>query len=750
MIIEDLNIHPEAKKILAEEGIKELFPPQYEAIKAGALDGRNILLASPTASGKTLVAELCALKHILENDGKVLYLTPLKALANEKYEEFKKYTVIRKPDGRRISVGISTGDYDSSDAWLGKFDIIVTTNEKCDSLLRHKAPWISEISLVVADEIHLLNDVERGPTLEVVLARLMQINPNIQILALSATVRNYNEIAEWLNASAVTTEWRPVKLREGVLLNDEIQFKDGDSVKINRIVRDPAINLALHSVKSGGQVLIFASSRKSAVSLAKKAAPEIGVLLSKSLKRSLENLANEIQASGERTRLSDLLAELVRCGVAFHHAGLSGVHRKIIEDSFRDGKIKVLTATPTLAFGVNLPARMVVISDYRRYEPGYGYYPITVLEYKQMVGRAGRPKYDDVGESILIARTEEERDYLFASFVLAKPERIWSKLGVERVLRSHVLATVASEFAYSEQGIYDFFAKTLYAYQYDIGTIKGTINRILKFLYDEGMIKYEGSFIRATEFGVRVSQLYIDPISAIIMRDAFNRRAPKITSMSFLHMISRTPDMAPKVRPTSGEVDKIALFVDEHKEEFFFDVPDEWADRIEFEEFLGEVKTALVLNAWIEEYSEDDIIEHFGVEPGDLYHLTETAKWLIYSSYELAKLFGHKDLLSKLAELMERVEKGVKAELIPLARLEGIGRARARILYNAGLRTIEDLRRAPISKLMELPLIGPKIAKRIKEQVGGIVNQEEWRKLSGAASKQEQQPLTEYYDDREL
>jgi len=745
LLIEELNINPEVKKILIEEGVRALFPPQAEAIKFGALEGQNLLLASPTASGKTLVAELCALKHILENDGKVLYLTPLKALANEKYEEFKKYTVIRKPNGRPISVGISTGDYDSSDTWLGKFDIIVTTNEKCDSLLRHRAPWINEISLVVADEVHLLNDIERGPTLEVVLARLMQINPKIQILALSATVRNSDEIAEWLNASAITTEWRPVKLKEGILLNDEIQFKDGDSAKINRIVKDPAINLALHSVKQGGQALIFASSRKNAVSLAKKAAPEISELLSKSLKRSLENLADEIQASGERTRLSDLLAELVKCGVAFHHAGLSGTHRKIIEDSFRNGKIKVLTATPTLAFGVNLPARMVIISDYRRYEPGYGYYPITVLEYKQMVGRAGRPKYDDVGESILIARTDEERNYLITNFVLAKPERIWSKLGVERVLRSHVLATIASEFAYSEQGVYDFFAKTLYAYQYDIGAIKGTIARILKFLYDEGMIKYEGNFIRATEFGARVSQLYIDPVSAIMIRDAFKRRAPRITNISFLHMIARTPDMAPKVRPTSSEIDGITLFVDEHRDEFLFDVPDEWTDRIDFEEFLSEVKTALVLNAWIEEFSEDDIIEHFGVEPGDLYHLTETARWLIYSSYELAKLLGHKDLLAKLFELMERVEKGVKAELIPLARLEGIGRVRARILYNAGLRTLEDLRRVLVDKLMELPLIGPKIAKRIKEQVGGTLSQEEWKKLTEATGEQEQQPLTEYY-----
>ncbi|MEM1515407.1 MAG: DEAD/DEAH box helicase, partial [Candidatus Bathyarchaeia archaeon] len=461
LLIDELDIHPDVKRVLLEEGIGELFPPQEEAIKAGALRGVNLVLASPTASGKTLIAELCAMKHILKNGGKVLYLTPLRALANEKYEEFKKYTIIRKPDGGKVSVGISTGDYDSSDPWLGKYDIIVTTNEKSDSLLRHRSQWISEVSLVIADEVHLINDVERGPTLEVVLARLLQINPSIQILALSATIRNIDEIAEWLNAKAVATEWRPVRLREGILYNDEIQFKDGGSIKVDRAAKDPVINLAVHCVRQGGQALIFASSRKNAVSIAKKASLEIVHLLPKALRRSLENLAEEIQVSGERTRLSDALAELVRSGAAFHHAGLSGAHRKIIEDAFRDGRIKVLTATPTLAFGVNLPARMVIISDYRRYEPGYGYYPITVLEYKQMVGRAGRPKYDRVGEAILIAKSEDERDYLLTSYVYAKPERIWSKLGVEMVLRSHVLATIASGFAYSEQGVYDFFSKTL-------------------------------------------------------------------------------------------------------------------------------------------------------------------------------------------------------------------------------------------------------------------------------------------------
>jgi len=741
--IEELPIPESVKQVIISSGITELYPPQEEAILAGALEEKNLVLASPTASGKTLIAELCALKHVLEKDGKVLYLTPLRALASEKYEEFKKYAVIRKRSGGRVSVGISTGDYDSSDPWLEKFDIIVTTNEKADSLLRHRARWINEISLVVADEVHLLNDAERGPTLEVVLARLMQVNPDAQLLALSATVKNADEAAEWLKAGSITTEWRPVVLKEGVLLHDEIHFKDGGALKIEKPTKNPDMNLALHIVKSGGQALLFAGTRKNSVSLAKRAAATIEPIISKPMKRSLTRIAEQILATGERTRLSELLAELVSHGTAFHHAGLGGGHRRIIEDAFREGKIKILTATPTLAFGVNLPARMVVIHDYRRYEPGYGYYPITVLEYKQMAGRAGRPRYDKIGEALLIARTEDERDYLMESYVLSEPERIWSKLAVERILRGHVLATIAADFAHTEQGIYDFFGRTFYAYQYDPRAMKGVITKILRFLYEEKMIEVSGENVYATKFGRRISELYIDPVSAVIIRDALLNRASKLTDISFLHMIAHTPDMFPKLRPYSSEIENLALFVDERQEEFMFDVPDEWADRIAYEEFLGEAKLAWVLDAWIEETTEDETIERFRVQPGDLYRLISTARWLLYASHELASLFGHKDILPHLAELMERTEKGVKGELLPLVRLEGIGRVRARILHNAGLKSLDDLKKAPIERLTSLPLIGPKLAKKIKDQVGGFLKAEEWKKLK-KGEEWEQRVLTEY------
>ncbi len=743
MRIEDLQIPDSVKQVIVDSGIEELYPPQEEAIRAGALEEKNLVLASPTASGKTLIAELCALKHILEMDGKVLYLTPLRALASEKYQEFRRYTSIRKRSGRRVSVGISTGDYDRSDPWLERYDIIVTTNEKADSLLRHRARWMDQISLIVADEVHLLNDGDRGPTLEVVLARLIQVNPDAQFLALSATVKNAEEAAEWLKAGSITTDWRPVVLKEGVLLHDEVQFKDGGALKIEKPTKNPAINLAMHIIKSGGQALIFASTRKNSVSLAGKAAASVATIMSKPTKRSLSRISEKILATGERTRISELLAKLTAQGAAFHHAGLGGSHRRIIEDSFRDGKIKVLCATPTLAFGVNLPARMVIIHDYRRYEPGYGYYPIPVLEYKQMAGRAGRPRYDKIGEALLIAKTGDEQDYLMESYVLSEPERIWSKLGVERALRTHVLATVAADFARTEQGIFEFFSKTFYAYQYDPQAIKGIITKILKFLYQEKMIDVGGENIFATKFGRRVSELYIDPVSAVMIRDALLGRAPRITDISFLHMIAHTPDIFPRLRPYSSEIDSLALFVDEHREEFMLEVPDAWTDHITYEEFLGEAKVARVLDAWIEELTEDETIEKFRVQPGDLYRLMSTARWLLYASHELSRLFGCKDLLSHLSELMERVEKGVKVELLTLVRLEGIGRVRARVLHDAGLKTVEDLKRIRVEKLTGLPLIGPKLAKRIKEQVGGFVKDREWKKLKKGEIS-EQKALTEY------
>jgi helicase len=208
-------------------------------------------------------------------------------------------------------------------------------------------------------------------------------------------------------------------------------------------------------------------------------------------------------------------------------------------------------------------------------------------------------------------------------------------------------------------------------------------------------------------------------------------------------MIAHTPDMGPILRPYSQEIDAISVFMEEHREEFLLDAPDEWEDRIAYEQYLGEVKTAMVLKAWVEEKSEDEIIEKLRVQPGDLYRTIENAKWLLYAEHELAVLFDKKQFLPQTNELIERVEKGVKKELLPIVKLEGIGRVRGRIIHNAGYKTIEDIKLAKLDDLTNLPLIGPKLARKIKEQVGGFVKKEKWEKLE-REEEWKQKALTEY------
>lgn len=208
------NIYKEIEK----RGFLELRPCQTKSIKAGVFEDKNLLVCTPTASGKTLVAELAFLNAILHDKGKAIYVVPLRALASEKYKTFKK-------DYPNIKIAISSGDIDSSDSYLERYDLIITTSEKFDSLIRHKTPWLRMVKTVIIDEIHLLNDPGRGPTLEVLITILRSILKNLQLIALSATIGNPEELAEWLDAKLVLDDWRPVRLDKGVYLGGEVEFK---------------------------------------------------------------------------------------------------------------------------------------------------------------------------------------------------------------------------------------------------------------------------------------------------------------------------------------------------------------------------------------------------------------------------------------------------------------------------------------------------------------------------------------------
>lgn len=704
----------QAVTTLAKSGVTALYPPQADAVKKGALDGKNLVLAVPTASGKTLVAELCMLKSVLKESGKCLYIVPLRALASEKYDEFKE-----KYGPLGVKVGISTGDFDTADSRLAHYDIIVATSEKVDSLLRHRAKWLADvISVVVLDEVHLIDDPGRGPTLEILTARLRQVNPKIQVLALSATIKNADEMAEWLNAELVRSEWRPVPLKKGVYHDKKIEFDDGSKRTVEVEIGEDLAALAIDTVKEGGQALVFVNTRKSSQTAAALVARHVKGTLSPEERDKLTAVAKTVEgALGEATRTCNQLADCVRNGAAFHHAGLHHAQRKAVEDAFRKNLLKVICATPTLAAGVNLPSRRTIIRDYRRYIEPYGMHPIPVLEFMQMAGRAGRPQYDKYGEAVLIAHGRSEAEALFEGFIKAGPERIASKLATEPALRTHVLASIAAGYVSDVGGLLDFMRRTFFAHQYGTSDVELVVQRILDFLEREEMIRKQGELLIATQFGERVSRLYIDPLSAVVLRDGIKGIATeKPTDLSLLHLICHTPDMG-LLHLREREYSDLELVYLDHGDELLTRIPDPRREPEKFETLLSELKTAQMVQMWMDEVREDDIHEQFGVGAGDIRRTADTAEWLLYAAHELAGLFKARLALTPLRKLHERVRHGVREELLELVRLRGIGRVRGRSLFKAGYQKLADIKRATEQELARVPYIGMEIARSIKRQV---------------------------------
>src|SRR2546428_34137 len=588
MRVADLGLDSRIVEILKKQGIEELYPPQADAI-GPALLGENLVLAIPTASGKSLVAYLAILASVLRG-GKALYIVPLRALAAEKYEDLKEFESIG------VKVGISVGDYDSADPTLEKFDVIVATSERADSLLRHRTQWLQQLSVVVADEVHLINDSDRGPTLEVTLAKLRQVNPRAQVLALSATIKNSDQLAKWLGI-----------------------------------------------------------------------------------------------------------------GVAFHNAGLTNGQRSIVEKEFKRGRIAAIVAAPTLASGINLPARRVLIRDLNRYDVNFGLSPIPVLEIKQMCGRAGRPRYDKYGEAIIFAKDIDEIDELMEEYFLSEPEAIESKLGSEPALRMHVLASVATGHVNTEEDLLAFFNRTFFAFTGEVSQIHGKIRDVLDFLQKEDFITRRDGFLKATFFGKRTSDLYIDPLSAVKMRDALHQARDD----RFFHLwtICTTPDM-PKLYLRRGDY----AWVEQKIEEADLTFPVE-----DYDFFLAEVKTASLLDDWITERTEEEVTKKFGIGPGDIRRMTDQAEWLLYSMGELGRIFNKKKVRA-LTRLTIQVQYGIKEELLELISLRGVGRVRGRALFQRGYKTLKDLQKANPSELARIPTIGPTLAMKIKEQVGAPVD----------------------------
>ena len=1210
---------------LREAGIAELYPPQAEAVEAGVTDGESLVAAVPTASGKTLVAQLAMLAAV-RRGGTALYIVPLRALASEKREEFSVF------DDNGVSVGVATGDYEASGEWLADRDVVVATSEKVDSLVRNGAPWIDDIDCVVADEVHLVDDPERGPTLEVTLAKLRRVNPDVQVVALSATVGNAGDVAAWLDAGLVDSTWRPIDLRTGVHYGQAVHYGDGSQAELRvQSGEKPTGAIVRDTLAEGGSTLVFVNSRRNAEGAAKRLAETTDGLLDADERDRLADLAGRLRDVSD-TETSEDLAACVEQGAAYHHAGLcvagdtqilrpdgriesirdvvdspdggavgmndcgiepveitgtfemderpvlgittrtgnelglstthplptlgtdgiewvpasalepgmyvarprkltvdteppafrelipdeyrvfrqyelveqladevdtdqlehryhrsyernqnltvgafrelcdlagenpnehlgevmcqsgqkpvsiprhvdddvcwlagvvagdgyltegdwtitltgksdllneferivrerfgrdvsdgispsgtpykrfaskilteilsdhfgmpttteidglripsielpdeligsylSGLfdadgsvtaranenvspciefystsetligqvkttllrygivayrderevagteetyldrtirsrtnvhritiygvdqleqfqrnvgfrheeksdklaaaiernpaggrgqldviptglgdrirrkrqesgtsladlepevpkttlsryendlnpmkrqtfqalasqlddgrleavarsdlfwdkithiegrgteplydlstssanfvadgiiahntsdHRSLVEDAFRERLVKVVSAPPTLAAGVNTPSRRVVVRDWRRYSgDAGGMTPLSVLEVHQMMGRAGRPGRDPYGEALLLANSHDELDELLDRYVWADPEPVESKLAREPSMRTHLLATVASGFANSREGLLEFLDRTLYATQYRDGggteNLERVVDSTLEYLDVNGFVdgvRGDGR-LEASSLGHTVSRLYLDPMSAAEIIDGLES-SPEPTALGLYHLVSRTPDMY-ELYLRSGDREEYTKLAYEREPAFCGDLPSEFEEE-RFEDWLSALKTASMLEDWANEVDEDDIVQGYGVGPGDIRGKVDTTDWLLGAAESLA---AELDLraVPAIRAARKRVQHGVGEELIDLAGVRGVGRKRARRLFDAGIETRADLREADKSLVLGALRGRRKTAENVLEAAG--------------------------------
>ena len=704
MNIDRLKLPKPAIEFLKSQGFTKLYPPQADSVKSGLLDGKSILVSAPTASGKTLIAMLAMLSFLSSKKGKVIYLSPLRALAAEKFAEFKKLEKIALAN--RPKIAISTGDFETIEKNLEKSNVLVLTNEKMDSVIRHSAEWIDEIGLVISDEVHLIGDEGRGPTLEMILTQLKLLESRPQIVGLSATITNSDEIADWLECKLVKNDWRPVPLSEGVCDEGQVIMNDGRSFEVERSLMGTPIDLGVQSVHQGGQSLVFAETRTRAKSLATKASDAIFKTLEKKEITTLAKTSRKILSENEHTELVKTLALLVKKGVAFHHAGLNQRCRETIEKEFRKGTIKLLSSTPTLAAGVNLPARRVVISSVNRYNAKVGAnMPISILEYKQLCGRAGRPQYDDYGESIIVGKSNSED--LIEHYVNGQPEAIESKITDDKSLRTHILSVIVTHPGIKRDEILEFFLQTLGGLQSRKATIKFAIDISLRFLSSKSLIIRKGERHAATEFGKKASMLYIDPLTATQFRDSIENVSEKGgQTFGFLHLITSCEEFFPKFSLRQKDYETASLMIENHSSQLLEPISEYDCSR-----------SLLALQSWITESTELSLSDSLGIESGDMHRMTENANWLAYCLREISKHVERADLLEEFDDLRNRIVYGIREELLDLVRVKGIGRVRARVLFKHGIKSLDDLRKIPVNKLGEIDKIGSTIADNIKAEL---------------------------------
>ncbi|MFA5745235.1 MAG: DEAD/DEAH box helicase [archaeon] len=688
--------------ILKTNDYLSLNPVQEKASKH---IGENLLVCAPTASGKTTIFEMFLLDFAIGKKKKVIYISPLKALTFEHYNDFKK-KYSKKFD---LKFGISTGDLDSSSKNLSNYDVLFLTFEKFDSVLRHEPEWIKDIGCVCIDEIHELGS-DRGTTLEILITQLKVNFKGIVFLGLSATIGNSESLAKWLGAKLITSSYRPIPLEIGINYGNDVFFEER-KVELENSMKDDSLgNIINDTLKQNKQLIVFCNSRSNTMSFSSKYKDIVRKYLKTEETEELRKIARTAGDALETpTKQCLSLYSALLDGIAFHNAGLIYKQREIIEEEFKKGKIRIIFATPTLAAGINLPAYRVVITTVYRFSNG-SMVLIPVNEFHQMTGRAGRPKYDKKGEAIVIVNKEADVQRVYNSYVIAPPTDIESQLSKINNLRTQLLSILLINNIKTIKEMMEYISKTFYYFVFGNDLqIEINVREIINEFENYGFLEKKDENIKLTETGKKVCLLYVDPLSAnnIIKDLEIKSKLKSIEELVKLFTVANTTELYPYLKVKKEQEDIVFDIFEDIKEMINFDYEDI--------RLLEKLTLAQMLVDWINEIPENRIIEKYNTTPGQLQDLIHKATWINHCIQELIKTTkSNIKLYKEYSDLEIQLKYGIRKELLSLVELKNIGRVRARKLFESGITGIGEIKKRPDKFLSVVGRIGLDTLKELK------------------------------------
>ncbi|KAF8535721.1 P-loop containing nucleoside triphosphate hydrolase protein [Trichophaea hybrida] len=700
---------------LRKGGLNEMYPWQSACLSLpGVLEGEhNVVYTAPTSAGKSLVADVLMIKRVLDERRKALVVVPYISIVQEKTRFLEKCLT-------GIKVEVAAG---KAKKWRDDIDITVCTIEKANTLVNAAVEdrTIDDLGLVVLDELHMVDDDGRGFILEILAAKLLSLGQRVQIVGMSATLSNIETVGKWLNAQVYECTYRPIPLSEHIVYdsavythshNLETTIPPSETKELKDPITNAIITLALEAADQNFGVLVFCESRRRCEDLSLLLRIFM-VAASDELQPKRFNVLGDLATTA--TGIDPVLAKTVPAGVAFHHAGLTTEERDIITAAYNNGLVKVVFCTATMAAGVNLPARRVIISP----KMGRDFASAAIL--RQMRGRAGRKGKDTHGETYIVCRKEEVAavDQLLTQELPSVKSTLVTATDHARLSRA-LLEVISTRLATSIETIRDFLASTLLHYTHPTPTTE-LLTSTLTDLESQGHITpVISGYYEPTKMGQATVTAGFTPADGLFLHQELSRALQAFNLETDLHicyiftpLYSLSLDIDWKhLRDLLESLDEPSL-----RAALFCGVNPAFVNRLaqgtttfhehdEAEKERGRIHrrfyVSLMLRRLINETPVHKVAREFGIARGFVQSLATTCRGFAATTATFCKVVGWTGLAVLVEHYSWRLDLGAGEELVNLARLPWVKSATARCFWENGLRSIETVAETEVERLKEV------------------------------------------------